>query len=487
MLEMVDIEYIRKLYYVKGWSIRKIHRNLGYARQTIRKVIANSQQPKYEMKKPRSSPIMDPYREVILKWLEDDRNAPKKQRHTSRRIYHRLVEEHAFAGNESTVRRYVRKLRGTNLNQVYIPLTADWGEQAQVDWGRAKAKLGDRLTEVCLFCLRMRASRVPFVWAFPTEKLEAFLSGHRLAFEWMEGVPRELVYDNPKTAVVKILKGPQRQEHQSFSSLKAHYLFESIFCSPGRGNQKGAVENLIGYVRRNTMVPMPELPDIEALNHLLLRWCTKEREKQGMEWEQEKEKLLPLPPTPFRCSITRMARVNSSALINYERVRYSVPCRYIKQTLRVEAFTNHIEVWDKGKLVARHERSYRRQDTVLELSHYLEVLKIKPRAVMHAQVVRELPEVYAAAKKHLRDDPEGYRELCQILLLNKDYTPEQVVLALKKAVSMGKVDASTVRQLIVNEREVELPQPARVPEALSSYRINPTDTSRYDRLLGVRG
>jgi len=487
VLEMVDIEYIRKLYYVEGWSIRKIHRNLGYARQTIRKVLASSQQPRYEMKKQRPSPTMDPYREVILKWLEADKKAPKKQRHTARRIYHRLVEEHNFGGSEATVRRYVRKLRDTNLNQVYIPLTADWGEQAQVDWGRAKVKLGDRLTEICLFCLRMRASKVPFVWAFPTEKLEAFLAGHRLAFEWLEGVPKELVYDNPKTAVVKILKGPQRQEHQSFSTLKAHYLFESIFCGPGRANEKGAVENLVGYVRRNTMVPMPELSDIEALNHILLLWCKKERKKHGAEWKQEKEKLLPLPPTPFRCSVTKMVRVNSSALINYERVRYSVPCRYIKQTLRLEAFANHIEIFAQNKLVAKHKRSYQRQDTVLKLSHYLDVLEIKPRAVMHAKVVRELPEVYAAAKRYLRDDPEGYRELCQILLLNRDYTQKQVVEALKKAVGMGKVDASTVRQLIVNEQAVDSPQEVNVPEALSSYQIKPADTSRYDRLLGVRG
>jgi len=199
VLEVVDIEYIRKKYYVEGWSIRKISKQLGYARQTIRKALASSKIPEYELAKARPCPVMDPYREIILNWLRQDEKAPKKQRHTAKRIYDRLVEEYGFQGSDSTVRKYVRKLRPV-IHEVHIPLYAAYGEQAQVDWGRAKVIIRGRLTEVCLFCLRMKASKVPFVWAFHTEKLEAFLEGHRLAFEWLGGVPTELVYDNPKTA-----------------------------------------------------------------------------------------------------------------------------------------------------------------------------------------------------------------------------------------------------------------------------------------------
>ena len=307
MLEVVDIEYIRKKYYVEGWSIRKISKQLGYARQTIRKALASSKIPEYELTKDRPCPVMDPYRDIILNWLKQDEKAPKKQRHTAKRIYDRLVEEYGFQGSDSTVRKYVRKLRPV-FHEVHIPLYAEYGEQAQIDWGRAKVIIGGRLTEVCLFCLRMKASKVPFVWAFHTEKLDAFLEGHRLAFEWLGGVPTELVYDNPKTAVVKILGGPKRQEHLVFASLRAHYLFDSIFCRPGEPHEKGSVEGLVGYVRRNAMVPMPDVPDIDYLNHeILLKWCQKELQRNREGWEQEKSALRPLPAYPFRCCVTKMA------------------------------------------------------------------------------------------------------------------------------------------------------------------------------------
>ena len=212
MLEMVDIEYIRKKHFVEGWSIRKISRNLSVARQTVRKALQSSEIPKYNLTKEKPCPVMDPFKEIVKEWLERDKEQPKKQRHTARRIFHRLCEEYDFTGSESTVRNYVRTLKNEQ-KEVFVPLTADWGEQAQVDWGRAKVYINGKEREVSLFCLRLKASLVPFVWASPTEKLEAFLEGHKRAFEWLGGVPENLVYDNPKTAVTKILKGPHREEH----------------------------------------------------------------------------------------------------------------------------------------------------------------------------------------------------------------------------------------------------------------------------------
>src|SRR5438067_5913892 len=260
MLQMVEIEFIRKKHFVDGWAIRRLSRQLGVARQTVRKALASAEPPGYHLSQPRPCPTMDPYRAVIERWLVDDAQAPPKQRHTAQRIYDRLVAEHAFAGGESTVRRYVARLRtaqGLGLGEVMIPLTAAWGQQAQVDWGQAVVELAGEPIVVHLFCLRLRASGVAFAWAAPTEKLEAFLEGHVHAFAWLGGVPAECVYDNPKTAVVRILAGPVREEHTRFSSLRAHYLFESQFCRPGQAHEKGAVEHLVGYVRRNALVPVP--------------------------------------------------------------------------------------------------------------------------------------------------------------------------------------------------------------------------------------
>ena len=486
MLEVVDIEYIRKKYFIEGWSIRKINRQLGYARQTIRKALVSAQIPTYELQAPRPCPVMDPYREVILNWLKQDENAPKKQRHTAKRIYDRLVEEYGFHGNDSTVRKFVRKLR-QNQEEVFIPLIAQWGEQAQVDWGYAKVILNGKITEVCLFCLRLKASQVPFVRAFPSEKLESFLEGHVHAFTWLGGIPWELVYDNPKTAVVKVLSGPKRSEHLVFTSLRAHYLFDSIFCQPGKGNQKGSVENLVGYARRNAMVPLPEVKDLDQLNEILLSWCEKERDRLKESWEKEQTGLRPLPPHPFRCSVTSMVKVNNYSLVNCQRVRYSVPSRYVKQQVRLEAFSDRIEVWHKGVLIAEHKRSYCRKDTVLKLEHYLDVLEQKPRAVMHAAVVRQLPEIYQKVKTVLlKDDPLGYKELCRILLLHREYPKQEVESALVKALAMGTLTQAMVRQLILNHRSDGQAVPkVEVPEAFAVYEMPRADTRRYDLLLEV--
>ncbi len=485
MLEVVDIEYIRKKHFVEGWSIRRISRQLKYARQTVRKALASSQIPRYNLQIQRPSPVMDAYEDIITTWLKDDEHAPPKQRHTAKRIYDRLVEEYGFKGSDSTVRKFVSKLR-PRIHEAYIPLESDFGEQAQVDWGRAKAFIGGKLTEICLFCLRLKASKVPFVWAFPTEKLEAFLEGHRLAFEWLGGVPGEMVYDNPKTAVVKILGGPRRQEHQVFSSLRAHYLFDSIFCRPGKAHEKGSVEHLVGYVRRNTMVPLPDVSDLAALNQHLLKWCEQEKKRQMQEWEQERPKLRPLPSHPFRCSVTRMVKVNKYSLVNYDRIRYSVPCQLVKQTLRLEAFADRVEVWQHSKLVATHRRSYARGETVLELNHYLDILERKPRAVMHAAVVRRLPEIYSKARALLiQQGPGSYKELCHILLLHREFSREQVASALETAIEIGSLTISTVRQLIFNQL-VGQAVPAEVPAPLAGHFMPLADVNCYDTLLEVK-
>ncbi len=270
---------------------------------------------------------------VIEQWLQDDTEAPDRQRHTARRIYDRLVEEHGFTGAESAVRRFVARLRA-EPKESFIPLSA----------GRAKIRINVVLTEVSLFCLRVKASKVPFAKAYRTEKIEGLLAGHSAAFEWLGGEPTQIVFDNAKTAVVRILAGPEREEHAFYSSLRGHYFFESLFCNPGEGHEKGSVENLVGYVRRNAMVPVSDVPDLETLNKQLLAWCERERTRHRDAWEQERAGLRELLPHPFRCCITKLAKVNKLSLVTDDRVRYSVPTTLVGQTLRIEAFADKIEV-----------------------------------------------------------------------------------------------------------------------------------------------
>ncbi len=483
MRKMVEIEYIRKKHLVDGWSVRKISRQLGVARQTVRKALESTELPRYQRQHARPSPVMDPYRGVITSWLEQDQTAPAKQRHTAKRIYDRLVEEYGFTGHEATVRRLVAQLRDQQP-EVFIPLTADWGQQAQVDWGQAVVEIAGSREVAHLFCLRMRASAVAFAWAAPTEKLEAFLEGHVRAFTWLGGVPRECLYDNPKTAVVRILARPDRVEHTHFSQLRAHYLFDSHFCRPAEGHEKGAVENLVGYVRRNALVPVPSFASWEALNTHLLAWCARDRERRAAAWEQEQAALRALPFRIFDASISRMAQVNRLSVIRVDHNRYSVPCRYVGQLVAVAVSTDEVAISANGYLLARHTRCHGRDQTVLEIAHYLPAIARKPHAVSHAAVIRQLPPIYATVRDQLcRGKRDGYREFAAILLLCQEFPVHDVTRALDEAQRRGCLQVSAVRQLILNQRAPHQPDPVVVPARLAALQLPLPNLAQYNTLI----
>jgi transposase len=482
---MVDVEFIRKKHLVEGWSIRRISQQLRLARQTVRKALISAEPPRYHLTKPRPCPIMGPYGEIIRTWLAQDVHAPAKQRHTGKRVYDRLVVEYGFTGAESSVRRVVARLR-PKQPEAFIPLGAAFGQQAQIDWGQAQVCIAGTPVVAHLFCLRLRASGVPFAWAAPMEKLEAFLEGHRRAFEWLGGVPAECVYDNLKTAVLRILAGPEREEQTVFASLRAHYLFDSLFCRPGEGHEKGAVENLVGYVRRNALVPVPDFPSWDALNAHLLAWSERECQRLTDRWQQERVALRPLPAQPFSCALTRLVPVSTTSLIRVDRNRYSVPCRYVGRTLRLALSTAQVAVWDGETCVAEHPRCYGRGETRLILEHYLPVLARKPHAAMHAAVVAQMPPIYAAVRSRLcQRRRDGYRDFAAILLLHQEFAAELVQEALEEAWERECLEPSTVRQMLLN-RTAPLPlAPLLLPTALAETRVAPPDLGRYDQLLAV--
>jgi len=325
---------------------------------------------------------------------------------------------------------------------------------------------------------------VPFVWAAPTEKLEAFLEGHTRAFAWLGGVPAECVYDNPKTAVVRILAGPTREEHTTFSSLRAHYLFDSQFCRPAQGHEKGAVENLVGYVRRNALVPVPALRSWDELNQHLLGWCERERTRAGERWAREQAGLRPLPATVFVPAVSRLVVVNRLSLVTADRSRYSVPCRYVGRTLRLALFSDQLEAWAGPERVAVHPRAHERGSTVLALEHYLPALERKPRAAGHAAVVAQLPPVYAAVRDALcRARPDGYREFAAILLLHRDFPAAAVATALAEAQRRGTLQAAVVRQLLLNQTVPVGATPVALPPALAPVQLPLLDLAQYNTLL----
>lgn len=482
MLRMVDVEFI-KLRARDGWSIREISRRSGWSRQAIRRALAApAAPPRYELSAPRPSPVMGPYLEIVRQWLADDESAPPKQRHTARRIYDRLVDEHGFTGAEVTVRQAVARLRGKRA-EAYVPLEAPWGRIAQADFGSAVVTLAGVRTEVALFCLRAKASKVPFVVAYPTERLEAFLAGHVEAFAFFGGVPAELWYDNARTAVVRILSGPLREEHESLSALRAHYLFESSFCTPGAGNEKGSVENLVGYVRRNALVPYTRsFADLDALNGHLRAWCERERARHSEAWEIEQAALGELPAWPFSASVSRPVVANKVAMVSVDRVRYSVPVTCASATLRAESFVGRVEIYRGSELVARHARSYVRGAVVLELAHYLDAFARKPRAALSCAALQGADPVFLRARDLALAAPEGHRRFAEILLLGRELGLTRLAAALEESLDAGALpSAGHVRQLALNAVH-KVPAPVAVPETLA-LSLPAADLACYDELL----
>jgi transposase len=269
MIQVDEKETIRRLFFIQRHSIREISKELHHSRKTVRKAIRDASVPKYHLVQARSCPVMDPFKAIIERWLEEDKSQPRKQRHTAHRIYERLVKEHYFSGGERTVRQYVSRLK-PNLQEMFIPLEFDPGADAQCDWGEAFVYMGDKLVPVQVLCMKLSYSGKPFVMAFPTQRQEAFFEGQHQAFNWYQGVPARIGYDNLTLAVQKVLRGRNREEQQSFIAFRSHYLFQSHFAMPRHPKEQGRVESLVGYMRRNYFVPVPRVKSFEELNWILL-------------------------------------------------------------------------------------------------------------------------------------------------------------------------------------------------------------------------
>jgi transposase len=340
---------VRRAVQVEGMSIRQAAREFGLARKTIRKMLAYAVPPGYERRKPVKRPRLGPWLGVIDQMLEDDQSQPKKQRHTAKRIWDRLKAEHSFQGGYTVVKDYVREAR-LRHKEVFVPLVHPPGD-AQVDFGEALVVIAGVEQKAHFFCLDLPQSDDCFVMAFPAENTESFLEGHNQAFAYLAGVPRTILYDNTKLAVREILGDGERKTTQAFSELQSHYLFAVKFGRPGKGNDKGNVEGLVGYARRNFMVPVPRVASWEELNNHLVEECRQRRERQlwgqpetiAQRFERDREKLLALPAAPYAACERRTTRVSSQALVRYETNDYSVPVEYGHRQVLVKAF-----VWEVG-------------------------------------------------------------------------------------------------------------------------------------------
>jgi transposase len=444
-------------------SRHEIARRTGFHRQTINKMLRYSRPPGYRLQRRRPHPKLDPVRNVIDQILAADRQAPPKQRHTAKRILDRLKTEHGFTGSYTIVKDYVRQQR-LRQKEVFFPLKQARGT-GQVDFGRATVVIGGRERTAHVFCLALPYSDAVFVKAYPSEALEAVQDGHNAAYAFFGGVVPQCLYDNMSTAVKVVSKGQTRELTDGFLALRSHYLFTSRFCNVGRANEKGVVERLVGYVRRNFLVPVPRYDSWDALNAYLLLQCRRrlnqtaagQTQTIGERLAEERDRFLPLPPVPFDACRVEERKVTSLSLVRFQKNNYSVPVAYAYRSVTVKAYVDHLTICHRGEVIARHRRCYDYGACVFDPLHYLPLLERKPGALDGARPFTEwvLPDCFDTLRRYLeaRNGPAGTREYILILQLLRDFAVAEVRRAIEAALRYGVVTFESIKMLVVSGRE----------------------------------
>ena len=488
---------VRRAVMVEGMSIREAAREFGLHRDTVRKMLAYSVPPGYRRQTPPRRPKLEAYTGVIDRILDDDLRLPRKQRHTAKRIFERLRDEYGFDGQYTIVKDYVREHR-RQTKEMFVPLSHAPGH-AQCDFGEALVVIGGVERKAHCFVIDLPHSDGCFVKAYPAETTEAFLDGHVSAFSFLGGVPQSILYDNTKLAVAKILGDGRRRRTRAFTEIQSHYLFEDRFGRPGKGNDKGKVEGLVGYVRRNFLVPIPSFESFEALNAYLEQRCLERMDAKlrgysetiGQRMERDLDALLPLAPVGYDACERQAGRVSSLSLVRYKTNDYSVPVAYGHRDVLVKGYVDRVVISCGSGVIAKHPRSYERDDFVYDPIHYLPLLERKPGALDPAAPLQgwDLPEEFAALRRLLesRMGPRGKREFVLVLRLLESFRLEEVHAAVRDSLRLGALSFDAVKHLVLCRLEG---RPTRLDLELYPYlprvRVNTTSAGDYMTLLSGR-
>ncbi len=489
MIIEVDIYSAIRTRFSDGESIRSIAKSLGISRQTVKKYCEGSTHPEVRKAYQREACVLtnDVNAFILSCFKEDEDEKLKKQKHTAKRIYDRLVEEKAFTGSYSSIRIAVRSLKAerTVPPQSSVPLSYAPGEAVQIDWGEATIYLDGQKTKVHTFCGRLCYSCDIFVQVYKAANEETFLEAQQLMFDFFGGIPRRLIFDNAKVAVKEGF-GIYAKPQDKYLSFSAHYAFSLDFCNPASGNEKSLVENLVGYSRRNFLVPVPRVNDIEELNRTLWNACITYRENHKVEhrsnpvkamYQEEVKFLSAIPRFRFDTSKTTIAKVDDFSTVRYEKNNYSVPTKYLRKDVTVKGYANSICILHEGTVIATYSRQYGSGNTKYRLEHYIDLLERKPRSVHNARPVKE------TLTKELLDWgdqlPGGNKEMVKLLRLCVDYGEDRI-LAIKHLIPGHVIPTVDMVRTYLNE-----PVDSSIIYLKNEISITKTDLRKYDAKYGV--
>lgn len=485
---------IRRRVLTGEMTMRAACREYGVHWHTLQKMLSSVEPPGYQRKVPKSRPKIDPFVPIVHEILASDKHAHKKQRHTAKRIFDRLKEEHGYTGGYTTVKDVVRAWKATS-KEVFLPLSHPPGE-AQVDFGFAQVTIAGTTEKVAFFVMTLPYSDAIFCQVFHRECTEVFLEGHKRAFDYFGGVPKKIRYDNSKIAVSRFTGSRTREVSSEFLRLKSHYLFQEEFCLVRRANEKGHVENLLGFARRNDLVPVPNVKDLAELNERLLYRCTQDlqrtlRGKPASKKElllEEQSAMLLLPLREFDARRIETANVDSLSLAHFDSNSYSVPTKYAHRKVTVVATVDEVRFVFEDQLIARHPRCWERHKPCYDPIHYLSLLERKPGGFDFAKPLEnwELPAVFSTLRRRMEAEPDGLgtREFIRVLRLLERASLEELSDAVDYALDLDIADADSIRVILEHRREspVALFNLDGRPH-LKVVQVEPTNIAAYQSLL----
>lgn len=486
---------VRCAHFQDGLSGRKIARDFGISRDSVAKMLAYSEPPGYRRTAVIKRPKLDAYADQIDQWLAEDKGRPRKQRHTAKRIFERLRDECGFDGGYTIVKDYVRsQKRGSR--EMFVPLSHPPGH-AQADFGEALVVIGGIEQKAYFFALDLPQSDACYVRAYPAANTEAWLDGHVHAFAFFGAVPQSVLYDNDRCLVAKIMPDGTRKRTQRFSAMLSHYVIQDRYGRPGKGNDKGKVEGLVGYSRRNFMVPMPRFADWGAFNDYLENQCRKRqgdilrghKASIGERLETDLAAMQDLPAAQFEACDLRSGQVTSTSMVRYRGNDYSVPVAYGHRDVWIKGFVERVVIGCAAEVIADHPRSYDTGDMVFDPMHYLRLIERKIMSFDQAAPLQNwnLPEAFATLQRLLqaRQGKAGKREYVQVLRLLERFEMDVLHCAVRDALQKGAISFDAVKHLVLCRVERRAPRlDLDLYPFLPRTSVATTSAASYMRLLG---
>ena len=498
------LSVIRRWHSRDKLSIREIARRTGLSRNTIKKYLASGEvTPKYPARK--SASKLDPYADTLASWLKRESKRNRKRRRNLKQLHRDLVAL-GFAGSYDRVAAFARDWRQREREkanrasrQAYVPLTFEPGEAFQFDWSEDWLRIGKKKIKLQIAHFKLCHSRVFFLRAYLTQTHEMLFDAHNHAFRVLGGIPERGIYDNMKTAVDKVGRGKKRLVNARFRAMMSHFLFESEFCNPAAGWEKGQVEKNVRDARHRLLQDAPDFADLAACNAWLEErcqalWQETAHPEQGNRmvaevYEDERSALMAMPP-PFDGFVECNKRVSPTCLVVFERNRYSVPAAFANRVVSLRAYADKIALVAEAELIAEHERVFNRDHnskgtTVYDWRHYLAVVQRKPGALRNGAPFAELPSSFKRLRSVLMKREGGDREMADILALVLHHDEQLVEQAVREAIQSEVVSKTHILNRL--SRLLDTPPPAALepPPALTLREDPIANTERYDNLRGI--